>query len=189
CYDTTWSTIASEHCNGSRQSPINIVSASAVGDETLTAFTFTKYGDNSTMKNIKNTGKTVPLEDNAYDSLPFHLHWGNGTSVPGSEHTVQHNIAAFRFSTLLSTPPPPKKNTLTSYLAIITLKGESSDLSGSIMIIKSFLKITFGLGFAVVWTVFKDHFKVSQDLVHFCNNFTINRTPFLLSRKKTWAPT
>lgn len=24
----------------------------------------------------------------AYDSLQFHLHWGNGTSVPGSEHTV-----------------------------------------------------------------------------------------------------
>lgn len=24
----------------------------------------------------------------AYDSLQFHLHWGNGSSVPGSEHTV-----------------------------------------------------------------------------------------------------
>eukprot|EP00066_Takifugu_rubripes_P029119 XP_011618385.1 PREDICTED: carbonic anhydrase 4-like [Takifugu rubripes] len=23
-----------------------------------------------------------------YDSLQFHLHWGNGSSVPGSEHTV-----------------------------------------------------------------------------------------------------
>lgn len=24
----------------------------------------------------------------AYDSLQFHLHWGNGSSGPGSEHTV-----------------------------------------------------------------------------------------------------
>lgn len=23
-----------------------------------------------------------------YDSLQFHLHWGNGSSVPGAEHTV-----------------------------------------------------------------------------------------------------
>lgn len=24
----------------------------------------------------------------AYDSVQFHLHWGNGTAIPGSEHTV-----------------------------------------------------------------------------------------------------
>uniref|UniRef100_A0A8C9XCN5 Carbonic anhydrase n=2 Tax=Sander lucioperca TaxID=283035 RepID=A0A8C9XCN5_SANLU len=100
CNDTTWPTIAASHCNGSRQSPINIVSASAQIDSNLTAFTFHNYSSKSTMTTIKNTGHTVKVildsgvrisggglsED--YDSLQFHLHWGNGTSVPGSEHTV-----------------------------------------------------------------------------------------------------
>ncbi|TDH15682.1 hypothetical protein EPR50_G00011900 [Perca flavescens] len=100
CNDTTWPTIAAAHCNGSRQSPINIVSASAQIDSNLTAFTFHNYSSKSTMTTIKNTGNTVKVylgygvrisggglsED--YESLQFHLHWGNGTSVPGSEHTV-----------------------------------------------------------------------------------------------------
>lgn len=98
--DATWPSIATNYCNGSRQSPINIVSASARGDSTLKAFTFTKYGDNSTISTIKNTGNTVQVDfstgaqvsggglSEAYDSLQMHLHWGNGTLVPGSEHTV-----------------------------------------------------------------------------------------------------
>ncbi|XP_034717092.1 carbonic anhydrase XVb isoform X2 [Etheostoma cragini] len=100
CNQTTWPTIRGGHCNGSRQSPINIVSASAQVNSNLTAFTFHNYSSNSTMKTIRNSGYTVRVylasgvrisggdlsED--YDSLQFHLHWGNGTSVPGSEHTV-----------------------------------------------------------------------------------------------------
>ncbi|KAI3365002.1 hypothetical protein L3Q82_001169 [Scortum barcoo] len=89
-----------QFCNGSRQSPINIVSASASPDSNLTAFTFNNYSSRSAMNNIKNTGDTVKVTlasgvsisggglSEAYDSLQFHLHWGNGTSVPGSEHTV-----------------------------------------------------------------------------------------------------
>uniref|UniRef100_UPI0037E8BBD5 carbonic anhydrase XVb n=1 Tax=Semicossyphus pulcher TaxID=241346 RepID=UPI0037E8BBD5 len=100
CNDTTWPTIATQFCNGSRQSPINIVSASAEGNSNLTAFTFVNYNSTSAMKKIENTGKTVKVALNsgltvsggdlseAYDSLQFHLHWGNGTSSPGSEHTV-----------------------------------------------------------------------------------------------------
>ncbi|TDG98098.1 hypothetical protein EPR50_G00214690 [Perca flavescens] len=97
---TTWATIATKYCNGSRQSPINIVSASAQVDSNLTAFTFHNYSSKSTMKTINNTDYTVKvildsgvrisgggLSDD-YDSLQFHFHWGNGTSVPGSEHTV-----------------------------------------------------------------------------------------------------
>ncbi|XP_068439574.1 uncharacterized protein [Clinocottus analis] len=100
CNDTTWPTIVSEFCNGSRQSPIDIVSASAQVDPNLTAFTFTNFDSTSSLDKISNTGKTVKVTiksgvglsggglESGYDSLQFHLHWGNGTSVPGSEHTV-----------------------------------------------------------------------------------------------------
>uniref|UniRef100_A0A673Z8I9 Carbonic anhydrase n=1 Tax=Salmo trutta TaxID=8032 RepID=A0A673Z8I9_SALTR len=213
CGDTTWPTIASEHCNGSRQSPINIVSASAVVDATLTTFTFTKYGDNYTMKNIKNTGKTVKVKltsgvqiaggalSNAYDSLQFHLHWGNGTSVPGSEHTVDgthypmelhivnakssHNgntttavtdsmgLAALGFFIEVR----GSWNTLTSYLANITLKDDIANITHAISLDELLEGVdrtkyyrylgsltTPNCNETVVWTVFKDPIKVSQDL-------------------------
>ncbi|XP_072229428.1 carbonic anhydrase XVb [Leuresthes tenuis] len=100
CNDSTWPTIAAPFCNGTRQSPINIVSASATGNADLTAFTFENYNDNSVLEKIENTGKTVKVAiktgvkisggglSESYDSLQFHLHWGSGSSVPGSEHTV-----------------------------------------------------------------------------------------------------
>lgn len=100
CNDTTWPTISAKHCNGSRQSPIDIVTASAGSDANLVEFTFTNYGSTSAMKKIENTGMTVKVTldsgitisggglSDSYDSLQFHLHWGNGTSAPGSEHTV-----------------------------------------------------------------------------------------------------
>ncbi|XP_051274748.1 carbonic anhydrase 4 [Dicentrarchus labrax] len=100
CNDTTWPTIAAKYCNGTRQSPINIVSASAEPNANLTEFTFQNYGDTSILKKILNTGKTVKVSlgsgvsisggdlSEAYDSLQFHLHWGKGSSIPGSEHTV-----------------------------------------------------------------------------------------------------
>ncbi|XP_032358543.1 carbonic anhydrase 4 [Etheostoma spectabile] len=100
CNQTMWPIFAAKYCNGSRQSPINIVSASAQVNSNLTAFTFLNYNSKSTMKTIKNTGDTVKVDfasgvrisggdlSEDYDSLQFHLHWGNGTSVPGSEHTV-----------------------------------------------------------------------------------------------------
>nr|XP_046232581.1 carbonic anhydrase XVb [Scatophagus argus] len=100
CNDTTWPTIAPQYCSGSRQSPINIVSASAQPNANLTAFTFRNFSSTTALNKIENTGKTIKVTFNsgvgvsggdlpeAYDSLQFHLHWGNGSSVPGSEHTV-----------------------------------------------------------------------------------------------------
>uniref|UniRef100_A0A4W5PU79 Carbonic anhydrase n=1 Tax=Hucho hucho TaxID=62062 RepID=A0A4W5PU79_9TELE len=221
-YDTTWHTIASEHCNGSRQSPINIVSASAVGNANLTDFNFTKYGDNSTMKNITNTGETVKVMltngvrvtggalSEAYDSLQFHLHWGNGTSVPGSEHTVDgtrypmelhivnsksslngNTTAAVEDGTGLAalgffieampgnaTGSPPAWNTLTTYLANITLKDDIVNITHAISLDELLEGVdrtkyyryngsltTPNCNEAVVWTVFKDPIKVSQDLI------------------------
>ncbi|KAI2658780.1 Carbonic anhydrase 6 [Labeo rohita] len=98
---TTWPKIAPQYCNGSKQSPINIVTTSVQENPNLTSFNFTGFNDNSTFVNIKNTGESVQVNlDNEkmtvqggglpglYDTLQFHLHWGNGSSSPGSEHTV-----------------------------------------------------------------------------------------------------
>ncbi|XP_050979916.1 carbonic anhydrase 4 [Labeo rohita] len=101
CNFTTWPKIAPQYCNGSKQSPINIVTTSVQENPNLTSFNFTGFNDNSTFVNIKNTGESVQVNlDNEkmtvqggglpglYDTLQFHLHWGNGSSSPGSEHTV-----------------------------------------------------------------------------------------------------
>uniref|UniRef100_A0A4W5K795 Carbonic anhydrase n=1 Tax=Hucho hucho TaxID=62062 RepID=A0A4W5K795_9TELE len=202
--DTTWSTIVTEHCNGSRQSPINIVSASAVGNETLTAFTFTKYGDNSTMKNIKNTGKTVMVMltsgvqvtggalSEAYDSLQFHLHWGNGTSVPGSEHTVdgtrypmELHIVNAKSSLIGNTTAAVADGTGLFHLSL--RPDEYINITHDAISLDEFLEgvdrtkyyrylgslTTPNCNEAVVWTVFKDPIKVRQDLViHIDHNST-----------------
>lgn len=100
CNDARWPVIAAQFCNGTRQSPINIKSANATVDTNLTSFTFLNFDSKSAMSKIENTGKTVKVLLNSgvgveggglserYDSLQFHLHWGNGTADPGSEHTV-----------------------------------------------------------------------------------------------------
>ncbi|XP_038161348.1 carbonic anhydrase XVb [Cyprinodon tularosa] len=100
CGDSKWPTIAAPFCNGTRQSPIDIVTENAMEDGNLTEFTFQGYGSSSALTIIENTGKTVKVGlrtgtkisggglSESYDSLQFHLHWGNGTAVPGSEHTV-----------------------------------------------------------------------------------------------------
>ncbi|MEQ2166111.1 hypothetical protein GOODEAATRI_024308, partial [Goodea atripinnis] len=86
--DRTWPTIAPRFCNGTRQSPINIVSANASENAKLTEFIFQGYNSITAMTKIENTGKTGGDLPESYDSLQFHLHWGNGTASPGSEHTV-----------------------------------------------------------------------------------------------------
>uniref|UniRef100_A0A8C1H1Z2 Alpha-carbonic anhydrase domain-containing protein n=1 Tax=Cyprinus carpio carpio TaxID=630221 RepID=A0A8C1H1Z2_CYPCA len=100
-YSTTWPKIAPQYCNGSNQSPINIVTASVQGNPNLTSFNFTGFDDNSTFRDIKNSGESVVvnLDDEKmtvqggglpglYNTVQFHLHWGNGSSSPGSDHTV-----------------------------------------------------------------------------------------------------
>lgn len=53
-----WKTIAPKYCNGTRQSPINIVSAKAESDDKLTEFTFFNYSSADALISIENTGKT-----------------------------------------------------------------------------------------------------------------------------------
>ncbi|XP_076615204.1 uncharacterized protein LOC143338596 isoform X2 [Chaetodon auriga] len=107
CYDdhcdhspSDWYLLPYSHCDGQRQSPINIETKTAVVDEHLGAFTFTKFGDKHAIKSITNTGHTVKciLKEGVvevsggglgyvYSTLQFHFHWGS-TSHEGSEHTV-----------------------------------------------------------------------------------------------------
>ncbi|KAM6963488.1 carbonic anhydrase 4-like [Tautogolabrus adspersus] len=165
CNDTTWPTIATKFCNGTRQSPIDITTSNAKENSNLTAFTFVNFDSPTAMSEIENTGKTIKVLLNSgltvsggdlsqtYQSLQFHLHWGNGTSVPGSEHTVDGkrypmelhivNIAAsFNGNTTLavadskglaalgffieednSSGQPESWKNLTSYLSSIRNKG------------------------------------------------------------------
>ena len=53
-----------------------------------------------TLANSTVTGGGLP--DNTYESLQFHLHWGNGTTAGGSEHTVDGKRYPMEVGTLFS---------------------------------------------------------------------------------------
>uniref|UniRef100_I3KW11 carbonic anhydrase n=1 Tax=Oreochromis niloticus TaxID=8128 RepID=I3KW11_ORENI len=97
---STWPINYPQHCNGTRQSPINIVSASARPNDNLTEIHFENYNDTSKIDFIENNDNTVRVKlkegvnitggnlSGQYQTVQFHFHWGNGSSVPGSDHTV-----------------------------------------------------------------------------------------------------
>ncbi|XP_033466762.1 uncharacterized protein LOC117246865 [Epinephelus lanceolatus] len=107
CYDdhceytpSNWHLLRYAHCDGERQSPINIEAKKAVEDKHLVEFTYTKFDDKHSMKYIINTGHTVKVvlkEDlvevsggglgHVYSTLQLHFHWGT-ESHDGSEHTM-----------------------------------------------------------------------------------------------------
>ncbi|GAA6099608.1 carbonic anhydrase 4-like [Tachysurus ichikawai] len=101
CNESTWPSIPGAYCSGSRQSPINIVSSNVQDDVNLTSFSFTGFDDNRVMTEMSNTGRDVMIMlaqekmvvkggalPGIYYSKQFHLHWGNGSSMPGAEHTI-----------------------------------------------------------------------------------------------------
>ncbi|XP_029953940.1 carbonic anhydrase 4-like [Salarias fasciatus] len=223
CNFSTWSSIAAPFCNGTRQSPIDIVTANATFNANLTAFTFQNYNSTSALTKIENTGKTIKVGiasgvtvsggglSESYDSLQFHLHWGNGTAVPGSEHTVDgkqfpmelhivnsksslngnttlavgdpEGLAALGFliEALPSnvTESPEAWKNLTSYLQNITQKGQSVTITDPISLdslldgvsLTNYYRYNGSLttpacNEAVVWTVFNDTIKISEDLIN-----------------------
>ncbi|XP_076743580.1 carbonic anhydrase 4-like [Maylandia zebra] len=96
CNEFNWAKNYS-NCSGTRQSPINIVSESAKPNNNLSEIHFE---NSSNIMSIENNGETVKVTlesgvkisggdlSGEYDTVQFHFHWGNGSSVPGSEHTV-----------------------------------------------------------------------------------------------------
>ncbi|XP_076460414.1 carbonic anhydrase 2-like isoform X2 [Babylonia areolata] len=88
-------------CNGTSQSPVDIVTASQIPDNSLTAFTFMNF---DTVEDIQwvlqNNGHSAQVTysdgnllvgggglGSRYKVVQFHFHWGANNSV-GSEHTI-----------------------------------------------------------------------------------------------------
>ncbi|XP_053883606.1 carbonic anhydrase 4-like [Malaclemys terrapin pileata] len=100
CGPETWAALG--HFNGTRQSPINIVTPAAVHNPHLGAVSLAGYGDARKLIYMKNKGTTVEvhLADGLhlsaqglpaiYTAKSFHLHWGQGAARPGSEHFINH---------------------------------------------------------------------------------------------------
>ncbi|KAL6474950.1 hypothetical protein MHYP_G00159900 [Metynnis hypsauchen] len=233
CNYTTWPHTVANHCNGTRQSPINIVSADVQGDPSLTAFNFTGFNDSSALLQIQNAdGKSVKvsLDDSkmsvsggglsgVYISTQFHLHWGNGSSSAGSEHTVNGKqypmelhivnmkstlpnmtvalkdptglaVLGFFIEATSDSGKPESWRNLTSFLSSVPNKGDVVDIM-NLITMDSLLQgvdrtkyyrylgslTTPSCDEAVVWTVFKDTIKVSQDLINlFSTTMHINTT-------------
>uniref|UniRef100_A0AAY4A282 Carbonic anhydrase n=1 Tax=Denticeps clupeoides TaxID=299321 RepID=A0AAY4A282_9TELE len=212
--DTTWSTIATQFCNGTRQSPIDIVSSNLQPDSSLTGFNLTGF-NSSALTKITNTGKTGKEMRLAGGGLPgeyvgvqVHLHWGNKASSPGSEHSVDgrrypmelhivntksiyngnlsvaandsEGLAALGFfiEATSETDKPDSWKTLTSYLPKIIEKSNFADISPNITVYDLISAVNISRYYrylgslttpncneAVVWTVFKEPIKVSQNLI------------------------
>ncbi|XP_056101755.1 carbonic anhydrase 4-like [Rhinichthys klamathensis goyatoka] len=223
CSDVAWPIIAEKDCNGTQQSPINIISANVRANANLTPFNFTGYDDKATLTEIKNTGKTIKVTldrkrmhveggdlPGLFASKHFHLHWGNGSAMLGSEHTVDgkqypmelHIVNKFEHngSTILAalgffieatddTGKPESWKTLTSYLANIANAGDKAciteyismdDLLPGVDRMKYYRYLgsltTPNCKEGVVWTIFKDPVKVSQDLIDlFSTSVYINK--------------
>uniref|UniRef100_A0A673GA17 Carbonic anhydrase XVb n=1 Tax=Sinocyclocheilus rhinocerous TaxID=307959 RepID=A0A673GA17_9TELE len=123
-------------CNGTQQSPIDIITTNVQANANLTSFTFTGYDDNTTLTEIKNTGTTITVTldhqkmhveggdlAGQFASTQFHLHWGNGSFMPGSEHTVdgkQYPMEVRLYSLVTS------KFCLTVYFSIIFLNPQAT---------------------------------------------------------------
>ncbi|KAK9965096.1 hypothetical protein ABG768_004205 [Culter alburnus] len=228
CNDVTWPTIASKDCNGTQQSPIDIITANVQANANLTSFNFTGYDDKTTLTEIKNTGTTIKVTldhkrmhveggdlPGSFASTEFHLHWGNGSTMPGSEHNVDgkrypmelHIVnKAERNGSMTGDPElavlgifieasndigkPMSWKNLTSYLQKIANAGDNEriyhnismdDLLSGVDRTKYYRYIgsltTPNCTEGVVWTIFKDAFKVSQDLIDlFTTTVYINTT-------------
>ncbi|TRY82694.1 hypothetical protein DNTS_007597 [Danionella cerebrum] len=99
CSEITWA--KTPGCNGTQQSPIDINTGNVQANANLTAFSFAGFNERSALTEITNTGTTVLVSLDhmkmwvaggdlpaVFSSIEIHFHWGNGSSVPGSEHTV-----------------------------------------------------------------------------------------------------
>lgn len=98
--DTAWPTLFGNYCNGSSQSPINIVTDDATEEDDGDRFDLTigSLTGNGTIANTGHTFKFTPPANAGitvkkgglpgdFTLLQLHFHWGD-SSTKGSEHTV-----------------------------------------------------------------------------------------------------
>ena len=104
---TTWATRYPNFCNGTRQSPVDIVNT--IPNKNLGNIKFDNYMQNNVAVTVTNNGHTyvtssisnynpVPLISGGglpgtYQLAQFHFHWGDD-STKGSEHTVNGKMYA-----------------------------------------------------------------------------------------------
>ncbi|XP_053550528.1 carbonic anhydrase 4-like [Bombina bombina] len=86
-------------CNGSQQSPIDIIESSVNTNTSLGELKFNNYNDKNKLLAVTNNGHSVEVSladgvnisggglPGTYSAVAFHFHWGNLTS-PGSEHRL-----------------------------------------------------------------------------------------------------
>uniref|UniRef100_A0A8B9KG38 Carbonic anhydrase n=1 Tax=Astyanax mexicanus TaxID=7994 RepID=A0A8B9KG38_ASTMX len=218
CNESTWPSIPNSYCSGISQSPVNIESSSVQPDGNLTELRFKGFGERTALTEIKNTGREVKVMfdygkmsveggdlPGVYNSVQFHIHWGDGSSSAGSEHTVDNKRYAmelhivntlaemclvFCMQATNDTGEPRSWKTLTSYLAEISSAGDSVPLNGSLSM-DSLLEGVNRSNYyrylgsltvpscneVVVWTLFKDPIRVSQDLIDlFSTSLYLNKS-------------
>ncbi|XP_063158560.1 carbonic anhydrase 4-like [Candoia aspera] len=100
CWEGPKTWISLGHCNGKRQSPINIIRSEVSHNPSLGPVALVGYDSREKLLEIKNTGKTVDIHlgdglhlggfglPARYTAKSFHLHWGDGVLQPGSEHQI-----------------------------------------------------------------------------------------------------
>ncbi|XP_052427549.1 carbonic anhydrase 4 isoform X4 [Carassius gibelio] len=201
CSDLVWPIIAEKDCNGTQQSPIDIVTTNVQANTTLTPFTFTGYNQDATLTEITNTGTTIQVTldhkkmhveggglPGLFASTQFHFHWGNGSTTPGSEHRV--NGKQYPMEASNDTGKPESWKILTSNLTEIASAGDKTrvsdkltmdDLLSGVDRTKYYRYLgsltTPNCDEGVIWTIFKDPIKVSQDLIDlFTTTVYINKT-------------
>ncbi|XP_069054828.1 carbonic anhydrase 4-like isoform X1 [Lepisosteus oculatus] len=100
CGPSAWVSRPFGHCNGQRQSPVDIRTSGVTTDPNLTELTFTGYREKNIMRELANNGHTVQVTlrpgagvsggglSGWYSAVQFHFHWGNSADFPGSEHLL-----------------------------------------------------------------------------------------------------
>ncbi|XP_006000912.1 carbonic anhydrase 4 isoform X1 [Latimeria chalumnae] len=100
CGPSTWNKLGTNMCNGTRQSPIDIIQKNTARNSSLNEFSFKGYDNAAKLIETENNGHTVEVKldkgvqlsggglSTTYTALQFHLHWGNGSMQPGSEHKL-----------------------------------------------------------------------------------------------------
>ncbi|XP_016145509.1 carbonic anhydrase 4-like [Sinocyclocheilus grahami] len=178
CSAVAWPIIAEKYCNGTQQSPVDIVTANVQANTNLTAFTFTGYDDNTTLTEIKNTGTTIQV---TLDPKKMHVEGGDLPGLFASMHFIEASNDTGR---------PESWKTLTSYLAKIASAGDKTHVSDKLTMDDLLFGVdrtkyyrylgsltTPNCDEGVIWTIFKDPIKVSRDLIDlFTTTVYINKT-------------
>ncbi|XP_069765461.1 carbonic anhydrase 4-like isoform X2 [Narcine bancroftii] len=175
-------------CNGTHQSPIDVLTDQAQCGDHLGTFNFTGYSNPQFLLSIKHTKQTVRVTTNTqmkvgggglpmdYLTSQFHLHWGNQTTGRGSEHRLNGHQANMEVETNI-TENAAWKN-FTSLIQHLREDGDVLSLNGtfSMMDLISGVNLTKYYRYngslttpecdeVVLWTIFEEPIRLNASLV------------------------